>query len=417
MSSEKYSRLCIAALALLASLAFCFLVFPDVSVGYHAVLDPDGLGRLGLGLWKYGTVSYFPDDQPSVSRGPLYPVFLAALLALTNGWWPGCAQVGQCILFAATCWLAGWMASRLWGRGVGFLTSLACAIHPFLVWYTSRILVEVVITFLFTALLAAMLLLALSPGVRKALLVGLILGLCILAKSTFLPYVLWVPLALAVLKPRKIPGLQIILIPILAVAVVLPWTARNWVLTGKVIPVHVLAGAAALDGDAIVTHFGEAPFSLGVLGYAAGPERKALAAGVPPQITGPAREWYADMAMLKTSLRRHAQDPAFLVRKVAMNAVLFWTLGETKQKSAVIGLLLVPLVLLFIPSCVMVLRERRTRTFEGTCAALLTLYYLSLLPVDAVARYSMPLVPALIMYSAGLTRFWLKEAPTADRVP
>lgn len=392
-----------AGLALITSLVFCFVVYPDAATTHHALLDPDSYGRLGWGLWKYGSLSFYPDQQPTVSRGPAYPAFLAVLLAATNGWWPMSAQVGQCLVFAATCWLVWWLASGLWGRAAGTVAALACAVHPFLVWYTSRIWIETLAAFLFTALLAALLWHASNPRAGKAVLAGGLLGLCILGKSTFLPYIAWVPLGLLLLKPRRFPPLQVIVVPVVALAMVLPWTARNWRLTHRIIPVHLPSGSA-FDGDTIIAHFREQPFALGALCEIARVGRHAAAARIPPEVTGAAREYEYETSLLRASTQRYADHPLFLLKKTIMNAGLFWTLGETRRKSLVISVLVVPFAALFFLSCVLLVRERRMRTFEGIAAAWVLLYYLSLLPINAVARYSMPIVPAVVMYAASLLR-------------
>ncbi len=107
----RFAGRAIAALALVLSLAFVLLVYPSITDPYDAVLDPDRYGPLGFGIWKNGTLAQYPDPEPSVLRGPVYPVFMAACLAVTNGVWPGSVQAGQSLLFAATL-LVFWIARR-----------------------------------------------------------------------------------------------------------------------------------------------------------------------------------------------------------------------------------------------------------------------------------------------------------------
>ncbi|MBI1896665.1 MAG: hypothetical protein HYS04_09045 [Acidobacteria bacterium] len=192
----RFAGLAIAVLALVLSLAFVLLVYPSITDPYDAVLDPDRYGPLGFGIWKNGTLAQYPDPEPSVLRGPVYPVFMAACLAVTNGVWPGSVQVGQSLLFAATTLLVFWIAQTLWNRRVAIAAQLACAFHPLLLWYTSRIWIETVLTFLFTALIAAITYFTLRPTPGRAVLPGCTLGVAALAKSVFVPFVVILPLVL-----------------------------------------------------------------------------------------------------------------------------------------------------------------------------------------------------------------------------
>ena len=92
MGGRNPAPLC-ALTGLLVSVLFTFVVHPRIASAYGAVLDPDGYAALGWGLWKDPTFSYYPSVHASVSRGPLYPAFVAILLRVSGGWWPYSVQV------------------------------------------------------------------------------------------------------------------------------------------------------------------------------------------------------------------------------------------------------------------------------------------------------------------------------------
>ena len=80
---------------LTASLIFCFIVYPRIQTSYHAVLDSDDYAKIGISIWEGHGFSFNPETGPTVYRGPLYPGFIAFILFLTSGWYPGGIWIAQ----------------------------------------------------------------------------------------------------------------------------------------------------------------------------------------------------------------------------------------------------------------------------------------------------------------------------------
>ncbi|HPF99634.1 MAG TPA: glycosyltransferase family 39 protein [Kiritimatiellia bacterium] len=383
--------------ALAFSLFFCFVVYPYIASNHHAVLDPDGYGRLGFGLWKNGSLSFYPDTEPTVARGPAYPTFVGTLLIATGGWWPGSVQVAQCFLLALTGLLVFKMTEVLQNRRVAFWAAMAFAVYPIPIWYTSRIWVEIFAMFLMTGFCLTLMLYLAKPSVRVLLLSGLILGIATLCKSTFLPFFVIAPVLVASMEGWKRTALRALLIPLAASLVVVPWTARNWRVSGHIVPVHVLTGAALLDGDYIVDRFWETPFSYAPQCGKAAEVSREVAAQVPASLHGAERDYVFDAMLLKNRLRNYAAHPWILIRKMVANAGLFWTLGESPAKSLAIGLMLLPLAGLFaMAACHTAFRKDRDTTLIIP-VALVFFYFAAHMPLNAVARYSIPLLPLMIV--------------------
>lgn len=365
------------------------------------VLDPDSHGNLGYGILKYHEFSYYPDREPTVERGPLYPAFIALLLVISNDWWPYAVQLGQCVLLALMCGLVYWTSKNLWNKPTAVLTAGLCAVHPLAIWYTSRIWIETMSMFLFTAMIAATLYFALRPNLARALVLGCVLGASALCKSTFLPYVVLAPLFLWLLRADRTKLSLSAIVVIVAVIVIAPWTVRNWKLTGRFIPVHARMGFNIEVGDELVEHIGMSPFSLAKI-WDASIERVATESlKLPEGLKKHEKELLLDSVLLRVSMQRYRSHPWFLVKKVFVNAWLFWTLGESPRKSAVIATLLLSLVALTTVSTVLILRRKQMKTIMGVHIALMFVYYIMHLPVEAIARYSVVLVPAMIMYGIG----------------
>ncbi len=404
LSSVKYVGYYIALTGLCLSVMFSLVIYPKIAVPYHAVLDPDGYGALGHGLWMNGNLSYFPDNQPSVERGPIYPLFLASLLMITNGLWPYSVQVGQSVLFGLMCLMVFWMSKTLWGKNIAVLTSVLCVFHPFLIWYTSRIWIETLAIFLFTSLIAAVLYLSLRPNMSRSLLVGCILGINILSKGTFLPFIVIVPLLLGYLKDKKIRWQYILCIVLTALILIFPWSIRNRRLTGKFIPVHLLVGLNFQIGDGVVENYSKSPFSFSDLWDMGLEKRTSLQSSIPENLQRWEREVLSNDIFLKDSINRYLDNPLFLLKKMALNSFLYWTLGENKLKTIVISLLQVPLLVLFILSAFRILKQKGIRTIQFTHISLVLVYFMFHLPVVACARYSAVLIPTMLTYALGILK-------------
>jgi hypothetical protein len=302
-----------------------------------------------------------------------------------------------------------WMAGTLGGRGRALLAGGLCALHPILIWYTSRIWIETATTFLFTALVASTLALSRRSTPARMLLVGAVLGVCILSKETFLPFALIVPLSLVALPDVRLGWRGVLLIAATAVALVAPWSARNWHLTGRLIPVHLLAGLNLQRGDSFVDDYRRAPFSYGALVELSEAKTAAVLSGLPSSAGGSALEVEADSLLRHQSLARYRRDPGFVLRKVLLNAWLFWTLGETPAKTAFISLLQLPLLIAFVAGAVKLMRRERRFTIHLAHVAWIVLYFGLHLPIFAFARLSVVLIPTMLAYGV------LPLFPAADR--
>jgi 4-amino-4-deoxy-L-arabinose transferase-like glycosyltransferase len=397
LTDSKLAPYLAALTALVIAAVFSFGIFPRISVPQHVVLDPDQHGNLAYGILKNHTFSYYPDPQPTVERGPAYPALMALVLLISNGWWPYSVQAAQCVMFALTCLMAYWVSSVLWSRRTAAFVALAVAFHPLLIWYTSRIWIETTAAFLFTSIVAASLSLALRPTAARAALLGVVLAAGSLCKGTFL---IFVPLVPALLYCTMGKGHLRSLAAVFAIAVVLisPWTFRNWMLTGEFIPVHARAGFNVRVGDELVTHYPSSPFGLAKLWDVSTGEifaAKATLSDLPRW----QRELRLDAILAEQSRDVYRRNPWFLPKKIALNAWMFWTLGETKSKSAIIGLLLVPLFVLFVRTSIVVWRTGGRRTIQGVHIAMVLAYYAVHLPVEAIARYSVVLLPTMLVYA------------------
>ncbi len=405
VSEMRTAPVIVVLTGITAAVLFTFVLFPLVQGPFGLGFDGDRYGDLGKALYEYGTMSYYPLNEASIDRGPFYPFVIALLMKLTGGAFPAPVQLFQCLILGLTAYLVFWMGRRLFDERVAFVAGMACALNPMLFWYSARLWVDVILVFQVTLLAAVLISYLDRPALLKAVLIGLILGTGSLNKSILLPFALIIPVGLHLIAGRRVPIRHTLVLAIVTLAVIAPWTLRNYNLTGKFIPIHVVPFYTVYQGDCSVIRFWENPFSVNVmqriddqeLAEKMGPlneERKNMVA------------WEIEYALsnrfLDQSLQMYQDQPWFMVKKIAIHAYMFWFVGADPWKTFAFSALMIPILILFGRTMYRRLKKKGFRNVETLHLGFILLYYGAHLPVDGYVRYSTALIPLMLTYGAGV---------------
>ncbi|MFA6111943.1 MAG: glycosyltransferase family 39 protein [Candidatus Latescibacterota bacterium] len=182
-------------------------------------------------------------------RPPLYPLMLAAIYRVCGtGFWP--VRLVQAGLGVLTCLLIYHLGRRLGTSRTGLLAAALAAGYPLLVFFAGVRLAEGLIVLLAMVVLLQDTRFAARPTLGNATLLGAALGLAGLARPVLLA---WGPLLIAGwwrrsdLTPRAWLGRTAAVVAG-TVLVLAPWTLRNAVVTGRLVPVSTNAGINLLIG-------------------------------------------------------------------------------------------------------------------------------------------------------------------------
>ena len=142
--------LSVFVLATALSLVFSFGIYPRMQDNLHANIDPDRIGELSRNIYSGNGYVYNAGNAfvPAMNRGPAYPGLVVLLYLIAGGESFVVVQIAQAILHGLLCVVVLVLGRRMFGQETGLLASILCAIHPMLLWYTSRVWVETFLTLL-----------------------------------------------------------------------------------------------------------------------------------------------------------------------------------------------------------------------------------------------------------------------------
>ena len=314
----------------------------------------DDWNKLAINLVTSGTFG-FAADQPTIQRGPIFPLLEIPLYLLFGEKYAGWS-IALLLLDACTSVLLVLLGRKLWGNRAALLAGLFHAVHLPVIYYSANIeqftsVLPLVLVWFY--LISAWDLRAASKYHFLAL--GLVSGILILSKTVYLPVVIGSAAALIWLKGKqhdaKVLVKQVAVMLLVAGLVVVPWTYRNYIVTdGKFIPVQSLFWDALWQkfviSDLDALEGWNRPSGRMLEFMLARQEQlfRSLGKQNAAQLTGPQKELYYEKTYKGQVLEWIKTDPASYVRNIASNMWYFWVGAENMKKTLLMAAMQVPLL-------------------------------------------------------------------------
>lgn len=211
-------------------------------------------GKLGHNIAK-GEGLHFNGGPPTIRRAPLYPIFIAFLYTVF-GAHTVAIQLAQCLLAGGTALLTFEIGRHLMSARVGFIAAVVTALHPAVMRYVPDIQLECFLTFLYTLTVYRTVRLVEHESLLNGFWVGASAALASMTKGVALPYAALFILVYLILrrvrrKPDEpaFPGIRPVAALLVAMAlVILPWTFRNYQVTGRFVLISGNASGEFLRG-------------------------------------------------------------------------------------------------------------------------------------------------------------------------
>ncbi len=399
------SPLRIALLAGAASLLFSFFLFPLIADSQNVNPDPDRFGEVALNIANGNGFVYEKGGSPVLERTPLYTFIVAGLFTVTGGYSVVAVQIYQAILHGLASFVVFAIVARLLDRPTAIVCQLIVALHPIVLWYTARIWVETTHTFLFVLIAYLLLLFFESATFKRGMLLGFLIGLSCLVK----PVLLLFPVIVVVLAMNRF-GKQSyrvgITVLVTTIVVIMPWTLRNYAVSGRFVAVNTSLGFNLIQGTVIGENWPSV--GMGILDYWEKGKDRADAILSPHGLTWESVE--GDALLTRASFDSDNISPGKVVWRFVANSVTFWYLSESVAKSVFLGILQLPLLLAGILS--FTLMDSKIRRAFLPLALLFAYYAFVHGFIVGWGRYSMPLIPLLIVLSAPLVSRYFSHSKT-----
>lgn len=233
-SRELLAVTAIAALGFAIRLAFVLLTQDHTLAGDEVEYDIQG-EFIADGRWFWSTTP-FGEPHPSMWKAPGYPLFVGGVYALL-GADPDRVLLVQALIGPLTIVLTWLLARRLFGPPIALAAAAVVAIHPFAWQFDVRLFAESLVTPL--TLVILLLFLERPATVRRAAGIGALTGVMILIRPSAVYLLPGVAVAWAIAGGfRRGAGLAAVTLAV-ACLVVVPWTVRNYELSGAFVPISV----------------------------------------------------------------------------------------------------------------------------------------------------------------------------------
>jgi Dolichyl-phosphate-mannose-protein mannosyltransferase len=186
-------------------------------------------------------VAFSPRQLRFIFHPPAYLYFLGVPFALTGSL--TAVKYLQCVVGVLVTPALGLLGRRAFGDRAGLVAAFLAAVYPELVWFAAHFWAETLFTVLLWWAIERLVASDETQSLRAAFAAGVLWGLAVLTRETVLYFI---PLAALWLAWRRPGGLRrAALYAASALLVVLPWTARNYLVFDAFVPVST-AGALNL---------------------------------------------------------------------------------------------------------------------------------------------------------------------------
>jgi 4-amino-4-deoxy-L-arabinose transferase-like glycosyltransferase len=201
--------------------------------------------------WNLVTLHQFTLDgvNPAAHVGPLYPTVLAVFYSIV-GHRPEWVPMLHVLFDLGAVWCIYRIGTTLWGSRVGACAAALVFMYPAYWTYDLRIRSEALLTLLISAWLWGTIMCGQSPSQRRYAFMGFMAGLTILCKPVVLVLALLLTGLIWVSTDRLLQKIAYVVVyGTTCLALVAPWSVRNYVAFHDIIPVSAGVGAGLWMGS------------------------------------------------------------------------------------------------------------------------------------------------------------------------
>ncbi len=374
------------------SILFSFIIYPKIEEPCHAWQDVDRYAEIGQNLYNGNGFRFEDADMPTVARGPIYPLTIAALSWFAGSYAVWHVQLLQAFFLAGACILVFYVARQISPPQLAHWVALVTALYPLFIWYAARIWTETLLVLGVSFLAYRLIRFHRAPTFGRGIMLGIVVGFLILVKAGFL---LFIPFLLVyyLLKKNFRAVRHCLFALVCVVVIIMPWTVRNYHVSDSVIPAETTASSNFLIGNVVARDFFQHPLSLSI------PMQKGtdeIAQWMDEADLSPldAEEAAGENVLRKKAIDSFLSNPVFLLQKVGTQAITFWYLGETPLKSIIILIVQLPILFFAVRK---ILKAVRENTLVVPLILIITYWWGVAALLVAHARIAVPIMPLVLL--------------------
>jgi 4-amino-4-deoxy-L-arabinose transferase-like glycosyltransferase len=401
-----------------------FFLFVKVGTIVGAETGTDGYKEIAENLVRGNGFIFSRDMRSTIELGymkrePIYPYLLSVILRLTGTLSSPVLCLFQTSLSLISCWLIYCLGKEIFGSSTGILASFIYALHPISFWYSTQFASEIVaVPVILLCLLLTERFFA-EPTRMKAAQVGLSIGIATLTKSAcvmLLPVILFFPVLKFRTQRQHLLSYMFIIVFFYA-SVHSLWILRNYSISGEIVPFTTNSGGIFFYGNEVVERFdvkkqiaeiGEADNAAQALYRSVQDEIAART----PHMSLPWLEAQTNQQLIAMARRLVLEKPFFVVRKFLSGMCFIWFLSSTTAKSWGWMMFQMPLLALAVLG---LCRQPQWGFSQRFLLCVVVAYIVPYTLLLALARYSMPIIPVVILFASyGVVSLLKLNANRAD---
>jgi 4-amino-4-deoxy-L-arabinose transferase-like glycosyltransferase len=384
--------------------------------------------RLAKSLLEGQGYRFTPDTAPTLLREPGYPMFLAAI-SWATGYSASLARAANVVCTCLCAFVLAAIVRRLTrSRFAYFGAPLLYLLHPGVIIAELRVGVEPLYTLLLVCFLLALASALQTRRLWAYLIAGAVLGLVTSVRSTALMFPVFLVFYFLIWD-RHTSSVRhafkgIVAIYCAAFLVLMPWIWRNYQLVDQFIPTASVLGTSLHSGYYMCTH-ANGEKTRAELDVEAATARGDLAQSLGYRVL---RRYYQFFYSTKDEVafnrylshfvvHQYLSSPGLFAKCVTGNAFNFWFRGKDTTVTVANVIVQLPYLLLGILGMYCAWRGGSNSPTVGVLVLYFVYGFAVYLPILAQARYSIPLIPILAIFSAlALSTQFPRTAPRSPRI-
>jgi len=372
----------ILVIVFLLRIVFFAVVYNNFADSFGWERD-DNYDEIALNVIQGNGYRVHTTDPPNTVRPPLYTFFLMTVFVLFGqARWK--IVTFQALLQVMTCYLLYRLTKKMTGSTTAArVAAILFAVYPQSMLYSSMFLTESLFTLLLVIVALAYLNLVRNNDGWRSMVLGAVLGLSALTRPVSM--LLIVPMVLLYLTKTKQVGFQSrafnsVVVIMTFVVILIPWTVRNYQITGKIIPVSS-RGGHFLYSNTISSRQEEVENQVQEFGVADNSDPEGR-----------------DGKYLAMAVKNILGRPHMFIGNTVRTALDFWYRGHSLTISVFNGI--INFSLLFFAALGILLYRQRWGVLLTPILLMVLYFNMCYGLLHAISRYSFPIMPFIMLYAA-----------------